>query len=156
MARFLTRTQAPPASSGPTSQTTCSSTRGGALETTTSAEVQTRKPTPGASSGRAPVPSAGPTVTAVRVSWKRCGAVSCLYLWFVSVIFGVLCFICRCSQISRGVTRQQWTPGGVCEWPVGGSMWHTLDWPWRQRGVQTAWAGVRKACDLGVTLALPE
>lgn len=47
------------------------------------------------------------------------------------------CVICRCSQIGRGVIRHQWAPGGLHEWPVGGSMWYTLDEPWRQRHMQT-------------------
>lgn len=68
-APFRTRTQAPRACGGQTSRTTCGSIRAEAWENTTSAETQTTRLSPGASSGRDPAPSAGPTVTAVRVRW---------------------------------------------------------------------------------------
>lgn len=57
----------------------------------------------------------------------------------------ILPVICRCSQIGGGFIRHQWAPGGLHEWPVGGSMWYTLDEPWRQRHMQTVGTGVWSA-----------
>lgn len=65
------RTLAPPVWNGPSFRTMWCSTRAEGSATTATAGTRTASPTPGASSGRAPGPSAGPTATVTRVTGTR-------------------------------------------------------------------------------------